>query len=279
MTMKPTAVEFVPKLYAPSQTIEVVVDKSNEIQSSLNGLNSSAEAWVPYNVSPKSRATTAATSSPLNSNLVGDNGSTENMVEVTWNGSTFFVPESMAYAYEDNENPDEDIADIAVAEEPEIGLDWSNGSSTFPAPPKRSLQTLGIPEPIRQHFQALDIEALRQMPADDEKYKELPPRYHSAYSLDDEMAPRGTGGSFGYPSALYKVVDQTDSQLYALRRFDNVRSSPTVIDTVTKKWLEIRHPAIVSLYGISQERGAVFFAHAYHPMAQTLKQRFLGQEG
>ena len=28
----------------------------------------------------------------------------------------------------------------------------------------------------------------------------------------------GAGGSFGYPSAIYKVVDRADSQIYALRR-------------------------------------------------------------
>lgn len=29
----------------------------------------------------------------------------------------------------------------------------------------------------------------------------------------------GAGGSFGYPSAIYKVVDRADSQIYALRRW------------------------------------------------------------
>ena len=129
---------------------------------------------------------------------------------------------------------------------------------------------------------------------------------------------RGTGGSFGYPSSLYKVthhsparlrafisqshlistsslphlylistllylvcqvVDRSDSQVYALRRFDNVRTSPTVLKNALGKWYDVRHPSIVSLYSVSAERGALFFTHAYHPAAQTLKQRFIDQRG
>jgi PAB-dependent poly(A)-specific ribonuclease subunit 3 len=148
-----------------------------------------------------------------------------------------------------------------------------------PAPPKRCLQTIGIPEPIRNHFQSLDTEALRQMQPDDEIYKEIPPRYHSAFLLDDAQIPRGAGGSFGYPSSLYKVVDRSDSQIYALRRFDNVRTSPTILKNALTRWYEVRHPSIVPLYSISQERGALFFTHAYYPAAQTLKQRFIDQRG
>ena len=108
---------------------------------------------------------------------------------------------------------------------------------------------------------------------------EIPPRYHSAFALDDAAVRRGTGGSFGYPGSLYKVVDRSDSQMYALRRFDNVRTSPTVLKSALGKWFDVRHPSIVSLHSISQERGALFFTHAFHPAAQTLKQRFLDQRG
>jgi hypothetical protein len=33
----------------------------------------------------------------------------------------------------------------------------------------------------------------------------LPQRYHSAFDLDAESSNRATGGTFGYPSAVYKV--------------------------------------------------------------------------
>ena len=38
-------------------------------------------------------------------------------------------------------------------EQEDAGFEWAQGSTTLPCPPKRSLQTIGIPEPIRQHFQ------------------------------------------------------------------------------------------------------------------------------
>lgn len=78
---------------------------------------------------------------------------------------------------------------------------------------------------------------------------------------------------------MFKVVDRADSQIYALRRFDNVRTSGSIINNALSQWIEVRHPGIVSLYGIYQDKGAVFFSYAYHPAAQTLKQRFIDQRG
>lgn len=117
------------------------------------------------------------------------------------------------------------------------------------------------------------------MDPEDERYKEIPPRYLSACPLDDPSAHRGAGGSFGYPSVLYKVVDRADGQLYTLRRVDNVRTiTPSVLSSAQASWIAVRHPSIVSLYSISSEKGAVFFSHAYHPSAQTLQQRFLSPQ-
>lgn len=182
-----------------------------------------------------------------------------------WNGNSVFVPESMAF----------EIENLPQSCDP-LGMDWATSLNSLPTPPKRTLQTIGIPEPIRQHFQGLDLTSLRQMDPADERYKEIPVRYHSAFPLDDPSAQRRAGGSFGYPSCLYKVSDRADSHIYALRRFDNVRLvSASVLKSVQTKWTAIRHPSIVTLYSIAVEKGAVFFAHAYHPSAQTLKQRFL----
>jgi PAB-dependent poly(A)-specific ribonuclease subunit 3 len=166
------------------------------------------------------------------------------------------------------------------------GLLWAEGlpDCTNPAPPKRSLQTIGIPEPIREHFRSLDQTSSKQMEPSDDRYKELPNRYHSAYPLDDfySFSPqqRGIGGSYGYPSAVYKAIDKSDSQMYAIRRVDNVRMTANTSHLgmqVTRKWYEVRHPSIVSLYSISMERSAVFFNHAYYPGAQTLRQRYIDQ--
>eukprot|EP01034_Spumella_vulgaris_P024001 gene24001-30288_t len=187
-------------------------------------------------------------------------------------GASSWVPESLTYVGEDGQL-------VYIGPQEEDGLEWSNNSVTLPAPPKRCLKTIGLSEPIRNHFQSLDIEALRQMKPDDHRYKEIPLRYHSAYPLDVNGASTTAGGSFGYPSSLYKVVDQTDSQIYALRRFDNVRITPTVVQNALSKWHEVRHPGIVSLYGINADKGALFFAYAHHSDAVTLKQKYIDNRG
>jgi hypothetical protein len=124
------------------------------------------------------------------------------------------------------------------------------------------------------------------MNPENERYKELPMRYHSAYPLFNPHsspaagAAQGAGGScLGYPTALYKAVDQMDSQLYTLRRFDNVRTSNNVITNVAQRWHEVRHPGVVALYGIALEKGALFFSYMYHAGAQTLKERYIDQRG
>lgn len=95
----------------------------------------------------------------------------------------------------------------------------------------------------------------------------------------DDAAAKATVGSYGCQSTLFKVVDRTDNQIYALRRVEIVRNNAASIKSSLAKWFEIRHPGIVSLYSINQERGALYFTHAYHPAAVTLKQRFIDQRG
>ena len=236
----------------------------------------------------------------------GSEDASENMVEVNWNGTAIFVPESSTYIGADGarvyigtgadidqtglQTPADALqpeGGLSANPIPDIdGLQWAEGASTLPAPPKRSLQTIGIPEPIRSHFRNLDIEALKQMDPANERYRELPSRYHSAYPLfNPHSSPAagvamGAGGScFGYPSALYKVTDQADSQLYALRRFDNVRTAPSVVATTAERWQGVRHPGIVSLYGVMLEKGALFFSYMYHAGSQSLKERFIDQRG
>lgn len=184
------------------------------------------------------------------------------------------VAESIQWGY--------DPADVPVEEEDDgyqDDIDWGITGSTLPAPPKRSLQTVGIPEPIRQHFRNLDIDTLKQMPPDDDRYKEIPSRYSCAFPLDDPTTQRRAGGSFGYASAVFRVTDNTDSNVYALRRFDNVRTTQTIVQNAISKWVTVRHPSIVSLYFIAADKGSVFFTHAFHPSARTLKQKFIDQRG
>lgn len=175
------------------------------------------------------------------------------------------------YAYDQG-----DDANIEFANEE---IMWAH-TVLFPTPPRRNLQNISMPDSIRKHLIDLDLETLKQMPPDDERYKELPSRYHSASYLDDEATARGTYGSFGPPSSMYKVIDQTDGQAYAVRRIDNVRNiSSTIVKNAASLWSEVRHPSVVPCYNITQEKGALFFTYAYFPKAQTLKQKFIDTQG
>ena len=169
-------------------------------------------------------------------------------------------------------------------EYPAMGFNWKSGISsmfptTIPSPPKKTLRSMGVPEPLRLYFQSLDLESLRQISPDDDRYKEIPTRFHTIFYLDKSDKSQNTGGSFGYPSATYKVIDRFDSQSYALRRFENVKINQSVTKNSLAKWLPIKHPAIISLNSISQEKGATFFSHAYHPLAVTLKEKFIERLG
>ncbi len=161
-----------------------------------------------------------------------------------------------------------------------IGVHWNRVMTSMyttgkPSPLKKNLRSMGVPEPARKYFQSLDVQSLLQLSPDDDRYKEIPTRFHSIFNLDNDERIRGTGGSFGYPSAVYKVTDRFDSHMYALRRFENVKINQSVIKNAQDKWFCLRHPSIVSLHSISQEKGATFFCHEYHPLAVTLKEKFI----
>lgn len=84
---------------------------------------------------------------------------------------------------------------------------------------------------------------------------------------------RGTSGSFGYPSAVFKVVSTDDGQTYALRRVDAVKTTHHIVSDALDKWRGVRHPSIISLYHMSlQHHRTLIVCHAYIPGAVTLKQ-------
>lgn len=62
-----------------------------------------------------------------------------------------------------------------------------------------------VPEQLWAEFQNHSLSALRQLPPDDERLKEIPPQFYAAFPLDSASKTRGTAGSFGYPSETYKV--------------------------------------------------------------------------
>ena len=203
-----------------------------------------------------------------------------------------------------------DAVDCDVAD----GWDWAQGSSTVGAPPKRTLNSLGVPDSLWRHFQTLSNLSLREMEPTDKRYKELPPKYHSAFCLDSGdgggnyggaggPSPSSGGGggggggssssssgsspsfgqnasgSFGYPSVLYKVVSSEDSLPYALRRFDNVKCSHKVASAALDAWRRVRHPGVVRLHRCFVLQRALFFVHEHYPGATTLKERYIDRRG
>lgn len=192
---------------------------------------------------------------------------------MTVNGNTFFVPQSESYAYTSDNNSDDrvdnsfQISSNAVPEE-----EWTQQSTTTP----KHFISSGFPDSLRDHLQDLDLKSSLQMDPADNRYKEIPSRFHSAYPLDSPNASRGTGGTFGYPSSIYKVVDRLTNQIYALRRFDNVRTANVnILKSSQSKWSLFRHSSIIQLHLIAQEKGAVFFVHSYFPSSHTIQERFL----
>lgn len=65
----------------------------------------------------------------------------------------------------------------------------------------------------------------------------------------------------------------------ALRRFDNIKSSPQAAAEVADRWKHATHPNIIQLHGAWVHQRALFFTHDYYPGAQTLQERYLLQRG
>lgn len=131
---------------------------------------------------------------------------------------------------------------------------------------------IGIPDTFRYHLEKQAHDSNRQLEPTDERYNEIPPEYGAALPLD--VASRGITGSFGYPSAIYKVIDRRSGLAYALRRVDGTRSSPKAISTAQARWRMIEHPNIISLHRTFVHGGATYFAHEYWPCAQSLLQHY-----
>jgi len=72
-----------------------------------------------------------------------------------------------------------------------------------------------------------------------------------------------------------QVVNRDDSVTYALRRFDNVRTSSKITNAAQDKWRHIRHPNLMGLERAFIHHKALFFLHSYWPTAQTLSERYV----
>ena len=82
-----------------------------------------------------------------------------------------------------------------------------NGGNPHVKNPAGSFNSsLALPPALRIHLHAQALDLLKQLPSSDERHKELPPKYHSVYPLDQRAKLRSSSGSYGYPTAVYKAV-------------------------------------------------------------------------
>lgn len=90
-----------------------------------------------------------------------------------------------------------------------------------------------MPDALRHHLEMQTHDTLRQLDPSDERYNEIPLEYCAALPLDHANQATGVvAGSFGYPSAVYKVIDRRSGLPYALRRVDGARVSQKVLPII-----------------------------------------------
>ncbi|RLO02169.1 hypothetical protein DYB28_013235, partial [Aphanomyces astaci] len=83
----------------------------------------------------------------------------------------------------------------------------------------------------------------------DERYKEIPSQFVCMWPLDTTTSQhRNVAGSFGYPSHSYKVLSDTDGRTYALRRIENARTTPAIVQQAVDMWKRVQHAAMVPLH-------------------------------
>jgi len=284
--VSPTMQRVSPNAYwSPQTQVSVNPETPSFVpQASAGGatasMNTAAPVFVPGGTGgkPLSVLQSSAASAPEfvpggggggDMQLAGEeSGAGEGMIPVTHGGAMFFVSDAPG---EQNGGP----SDPAV-------VDWTSGTphgvslTSSPAPLRQHVGSLNMNPALRLHLQTQALELLRRLEPDDERHKEIPPRYHSIFPLDHESKSRQASGSFGYPSAVFKVVGTQDSVTYALRRFDNVRTTPKIAQVAQDRWGSLRHPNIVALHKCFVYQKALFFVHAYWPTAQTLIERYVG---
>ncbi|KDO22810.1 hypothetical protein SPRG_11569 [Saprolegnia parasitica CBS 223.65] len=216
----------------------------------------------------------------------------EPMVQVTRGGCIFYVPESEAKATPTN-------AVLRHGPGAQLHVDiqppYAASASVIPSSPivttRRSLASMALAPTVRRQLDAEHEDMLRQVHPSDERYKEIPSQFHCMWPLDvqDDALHRNVAGSFGYPSHCYKVISETDGRTYALRRVENVRTTPGITQQAVDKWKKVVHANVVPstarscpmavppLDGnddVSSSRVALFFLSEYFPTATSLHAKF-----
>ncbi|KAK8803653.1 hypothetical protein WA158_001347 [Blastocystis sp. Blastoise] len=145
---------------------------------------------------------------------------------------------------------------------------------TFPPPSKKTVRSCFIPSSIQKYYEMETAAIINQEPPSDPRYKQIPPRYNSLKELSSAESDNITG-SFGYLSSSYKVIDSQDGNPYMIRRFERVRTSGELVNSVLQTWKNISHPNIVSLTDCYIYNGALLFVHDYYPNAMSIRQKYM----
>ncbi|KAF0727110.1 hypothetical protein Ae201684_014846 [Aphanomyces euteiches] len=227
--------------------------------------------WTPPRHSGATRSTTSAgVSSPISSELTSSAPPfipqqqlvSEPLVQVTRGGCIFYVPES-------------EVATGSLHVEVPLATTPSSTSSPIVAT-RRSLASLALAPSIRRQLDAQHEEMVRQIDPSDERYKEIPSQFTCMWPLDhDTVHHRNVAGSFGYPSHSYKVLSETDGRTYALRRIENVRTTPAIVQQAVETWKRIVHSSLVPLHRAFVSHGALFFLCEFYPGAVSLHQKYI----
>ncbi|CAK4717244.1 unnamed protein product [Aphanomyces euteiches] len=232
--------------------------------------------WTPPRHSGATRSTTSAgVSSPISSELTSSAPPfipqqqlvSEPLVQVTRGGCIFYVPES-------------EVATAGGSLHVEVPLATTPSSTSSPiVATRRSLASLALAPSIRRQLDAQHEEMVRQIDPSDERYKEIPSQFTCMWPLDhDTVHHRNVAGSFGYPSHSYKVLSETDGRTYALRRIENVRTTPAIVQQAVETWKRIVHSSLVPLHRAFVSHGGIhplFFLCEFYPGAVSLHQKYI----
>jgi len=106
-------------------------------------------------------------------------------------------------------------------------------------------------------------------------------RYGNLVPLQDRSASRDPAKVFqGLMSTVYRAVDTSTGNSYALRRLEAFRPSNTLNMHILDVWRNFRHPNIVGLQqaftsNAIDDTNSLFFVYEYFPCCQTLEERLV----
>eukprot|EP00656_Telonema_subtile_P044513 TRINITY_DN50762_c0_g1_i1.p1 TRINITY_DN50762_c0_g1~~TRINITY_DN50762_c0_g1_i1.p1 ORF type:complete len:603 (+),score=159.32 TRINITY_DN50762_c0_g1_i1:152-1960(+) len=147
----------------------------------------------------------------------------------------------------------------------------------------REIESYFIPEPLRlelvrrghmlYHCLPQELDPLEGIQVD---------RYVNLLELDalNRRVVDPTKVYQGLTGRVFRCVDSTNGQVYALRKLEAFQPSGKLELGPLERWKQVRHPNIVGLHQAFtskslEESSALYFAYSYHPNAVSLEQRII----